>query len=147
MAMNTATISAVSALAGSGIGALASVTTSWLTHYFQSREKRLSQEASRRERVFVSFVDQASQTYAHGMVQEGLDDPARLVPLYATINKLRLFATRDTVRAAEAVLDAVVHAYHAPGAAALKSGDRNVAAHDILRTFAELCRAELKALR
>jgi hypothetical protein len=144
--MNTATISAVSALAGSGIGALASVATSWLTQHFQSREKRLSQEVSRRERVFVSFVDQASQTYAHGMVQEGLDDPSRLVPLYATINKLRLFATKDTVRAAEKVLDAVVHAYHAPGAA-LKADNSNVAAHDILRTFAELCRAELKALR
>ena len=146
MTMSTATISAVSALAGSGIGALASVATSWLTQHFQSREKRLSQETSRRERVFVSFVDQASQTYAHGMVQEGLDDPSRLVPLYATINKLRLFATRDTVRAAETVLEAILQTYHAPGAA-LKSGDADVAAHDILRTFAERCRAELKALR
>jgi hypothetical protein len=144
--MGTATISAVSALAGSGIGALASVTTSWLTQHFQSREKRLNQEASRRERVFVSFVDQASQTYAHGMVQEGLDDPSRLVPLYATINKLRLFATPNTVRAAETVLEAIVQIFHAPGAA-LKSDDPDVAAHDILRTFAELCRAELKALR
>jgi len=144
--MGTATISAVSALTGSGIGALASVTTSWLTQHFQSREKRLNQEASRRERVFVSFVDQASQTYAHGMVQEGLDDPSRLVPLYATINKLRLFATRDTVRAAETVLEGIVQAYHAPGTV-LKPQDANVAAHDILRTFAELCRAELKALR
>jgi hypothetical protein len=146
MAMGTATISAVSALAGSGIGALASVTTSWLTQHFQSREKRLSQEASRRERVFVSFVDQASQTYAHGMVQEGLDDPSRLVPLYATINKLRLFAAPNTIRAAETVLDAIVKAYHAPGSA-LTSSDLDVAAHDILRGFAELCRAELKALR
>ena len=146
MAMDTATVSAVSALAGSGIGALASVATSWLTQHFQSREKRLSQEVSRRERVFVTFVDQASQTYAHGMVQEGLDDPSRLVPLYATINKLRLFATRDTLRAAEKVLDAIVQTYQAPGSA-LRSGDANVAAHDILRTFAELCRAELKALR
>ena len=146
MAMGTATISAVSALAGSGIGALASVTTSWLTQHFQSREKRLSQEASRRERVFVSFVDQASQAYAHGMVQEGLDDPSRLVPLYATINKLRLFSTRDTVRAAETVLEGIVQAYHAPGTV-LKPQDANVAAHDILRTFAESCRAELKALR
>src|SRR4029078_11662157 len=39
--MNTATVSAVLALAGSGIGALASVTTSWLTQHFQTREKRL----------------------------------------------------------------------------------------------------------
>ena len=146
MALDTATLSAVSALAGSGIGALASVTTSWLTQHSQSREKRLSQEASRRERAFVSFVDQASQTYADGMVQEGLDDPSRLVPLYATINKLRLFATLGTVRAAENVLEAIVHIYQAPSAVP-KAGEEDAAAHDILRTFAELCRAELKALR
>ena len=146
MVMGTATVSAVSALAGSGIGAMASVATTWLTQHFQSREKRLGQEVSRRERVFVSFVDQASQTYAHGMVQEGLDDPSRLVPLYATINKLRLFATPATVRAAEMVLEVIMQIYHTPGSA-LKSGDADVAAHDILRSFAELCRAELKALR
>ena len=62
MAMDPATISAVSALAGSGIGALASVTTTWLTQHFQSRSQRLSQEGSRRERLFGDFVDQASQT-------------------------------------------------------------------------------------
>ena len=132
--------------ADGALSAYSRATTSWLTQHFQSREKRLSQEASRRERVFVSFVDQASQTYAHGMVQEGLDDPSRLVPLYATINKLRLFAAPNTIRAAETVLDAIVKAYHAPGSA-LTSSDLDVAAHDILRGFAELCRAELKALR
>ena len=75
--------------ADGALSAYSRATTSWLTQHFQSREKPLSQEASRRERVYVSFfVDQASQTYAHGMVQEGLDDPSRLVPLYATIDKL-----------------------------------------------------------
>ena len=146
MTMDTATISAVSALAGSGIGALASVATTWLTQHSQSRDKRVSQEATRRERLFVNFVDQASQTYAEGMVQEGLDDPSRLVPLYATINKLRLFAAKDTVTSAERVLDAIVQIFETPGTA-LRPADANVAAHDILRTFAELCRAELKALR
>lgn len=143
--MDPATISAVSALAGSGIGALASVTTSWLTQHFQSRAQRLKQEASRRERLFSIFVDEASQTYADGMVHEGLDDPARLVPLYATINKLRLFATGDTVLAAEMVLEGIVQIYEAPQTP-LDARKANVAAHDILRSFAECCRAELKGL-
>jgi len=145
MAMNPATISAISALAGSGIGALASVTTSWLTHHFQSRAQRIGQEATRHERLVSEFVDQASQTYADGLVHEQLDEPTKLVPLYATINKLRLFATPDTVRAAEAVLEEIVATYHAP-ASALKVKNRNVAAHDILHSFAESCRTELKAL-
>lgn len=144
MALDPATVSAVSALAGSGIGALASVTTSWFTQYSQSRSQRLSQEASRRERLFSNFVDQASQAYAHGIVQLSLDDPARLVPLYSTINKLRLFATRETISAAEAVLECIVATYEAPDTASNRNAD--VSAHDILRTFADSCRAELKGL-
>ena len=50
--MNPATISALSALAGSAIGALASVATTWLTHRHQGHMQRLMQEGSRRERVF-----------------------------------------------------------------------------------------------
>jgi hypothetical protein len=146
MAMDPATISAVSALAGSGIGALASVTTTWLTQHFQGQAQRLKQEASRRERLFSVFVDQASQTYADGLVHDGLDDPATLVPLYATINKLRLFATRNTVRAAETVLDGIVANYEAPQAGLNRRGT-SVSAHDILRAFADSCRAELESLR
>lgn len=146
MALDSGTVSAVSALVGSAIGAMASVMTSWLTQHSQSRSQRISQEASRRERLFGEFVDQASQAYAHGMVQEGLDDPARLVPLYATINKLRLFATPATVRAAETVLEGVVETYQAPGSG-LKEPTADVAAHDILRAFADSCRGELGGIR
>ena len=64
MAMDPASISAISALAGSFIGALASVTTSWFTHHSQSRSERFKQEAARREQLFGAFVDQASQAYA-----------------------------------------------------------------------------------
>lgn len=146
MALDPATISALSALAGSGIGAMASVTTTWLTQHFQSRAQRLSQEGSRRERLFGDFVDQASQNYADGIAQEQLDEPTKLVPLYATINKLRLFATPETIRAAEEVLEGIVDNYHAPPST-LKDKSSSVAAHDILRAFADSCRSELKALR
>jgi hypothetical protein len=144
--MDAATISAVSALAGSFIGALASVATSWLTHHSQSRSERFKQEASRREKLFGAFVDQASQAYADGIIQQGLDNPARLVPLYSTINKLRLFATEGTVTAAEAILDVIIRTYEAPDAAS-KMQQEGVAAHDILRAFADSCRTELRELR
>ena len=146
MVMDSATLSAASALAGSAIGALASVVTSWFTQHAQGRSQRLSQEASRRERLFSEFVDQASKTYADGMMQESLNDPAKLVPMYAAINKLRLFATGDTMKAAEFVMDAILRMYNAP-VAALHAVEANVAAHDILKEFAETCRAELEDLR
>ena len=108
--------------------------------------QRLEQEASHRERLFGDFIDQASKTYADGIVQERLDDPAKLVPMYATINKLRLFATPGTIGAAEAVLECIVETYESP-LSALEARNARVAAHDILRAFAESCRAELTDLR
>lgn len=146
MAMDSATISAVSALAGSAIGALASVATSWFTQHSKSQSQRLNQEAARRERLFSEFVEQASQSYADGMIQNDLDDPAKLVPLYASISKLRLFATPETVHSAEAVLDSVLQTYRTPNSA-LAARTSDVSAHDILRTFSDSCRTELEHLR
>ena len=144
--MDPATITAVSALAGSAIGALASVATSWLTQHRQNRMQRLEQEASRRERLFGEFIDQASRAYADGVVQERLDDPAKLVPMYAAMSKLRLFATPGTIGTAEAALEHVVATYETTSSA-LAARSSRVAAHDILRAFAEACRAELTSVR
>ena len=145
--LDPATISALSALAGSAIGALASVTTTWLTQHHQDHTQRRNQEASRRERLFGEFIDQASKTYADGMVQERLDDPAKLVPMYATIEQA----------------SPLCHASHDPccrGSAGRHHRDirgasvcsesrtiRHGAARDILHEFAEACRAELTDLR
>ena len=146
MIMDAATISAFSALAGSAIGALASVATTWLTQHHHDHMQRLEQEASRRERQFGEFIDQASKAYADGVVQERLDDPAKLVPMYTAMSKLRLFAMPGTIGAAEAVLERVVETYESPSTA-LEARNARVAAHDILRPFAEACREELTQLR
>ena len=146
MTLDPATLSALSALAGSAIGALASVATTWLTQHHKDHMQRLEKEGSHREQLFGEFIDQASKTYADGIVQERLDDPAKLVPMYATISKLRLFATSNSLGAAEAVLERIIKTYESPSTA-LEARNAHVAAHDILRTFAESCRVELARLR
>lgn len=146
MTLDPATISALSALAGSAIGALSSVATTWLTQYQKDHMQRLEQKGSHRERLFGELIDQASKTYADGIVQERLDDPAKLVPMYATINKLRLFAAPNTIGAAEAVLERIIDTYESPSTAP-EARNTHVAAHDILRAFAESCRVELAHLR
>ena len=55
--MEAAYLSALSALAGSAIGATASLTTTWLTQRYQERSQRLAQERARRERIFGEFID------------------------------------------------------------------------------------------
>lgn len=140
--MNAAYIPAISALAGSGIGALASFATTWLTQRHQDLTERLSKEASRRERMFGEYIDEASKAYIDALAHDHLDDPAKLVSLYAIMNKLRLFAMPETIAAAEAVLDRIVEIYDEPTAKPKQSAEER-RAEDLLRNFTGVCRAEL----
>lgn len=142
--MEAAYLSAFSALAGSAIGALASLGTTWLTQRYQERSQRLAQETARRERIFGECIDQASQLYADALSHTPLEDPARLVPLYATIGKLRLFASARTIAAADAVMARIVETYYLPNMDFKAQSSRQVSDFDILRDFTEACRAELR---
>ena len=144
--MEAAYLSALSALAGSAIGATASLTTTWLTQRYQERSQRMAQERARRERIFGEFIEQASQLYADALSHTPLEDPARLVPLYATIGKLRLFASEHTIAAADAVMARIVETYYSPNLdfTARPSPQVQVGDFDILRAFTEACRAELR---
>ena len=144
--MDAAYLPALSALAGSAIGATASLTTTWLTQRYQERSQRMAQERARRERIFGEFIEQASQLYADALSHTPLEDPARLVPLYATIGKLRLFASEHTIAAADAVMARIVETYYSPNPdfTARPSPQVQAADFDILRAFTKACRDELR---
>ena len=142
--MNPATLSALSALAGSAIGALASLLTTWITQHHQDRVQRISQEYSRRERLFGDFIVQASKLYADALTHN-LADLSALVPLYALKAQLGLFVSLDTAKHADDVLRLIVDTYYQPNAdlhdrEAFESRD-----FDFLRVFTEAARKELGA--
>jgi hypothetical protein len=142
--MDAASLSALSALAGSAVGALASLGTTWLTQRYQDRSQRLAQERARRERLFGEFIEQASQVFADALSHTPLEDPARLVPLYATIGKLRLFASERTIAAADAVMARIIETYYLPNMDFTARPNPQDVDYDILRDFTEACRAELR---
>ena len=76
-------------------------------------------------------------------MQTAIEDPSRLIPLYATMGKLRLFASVRTVEAAEQVMNRLVATYYTPKLDfhARPEVDQSI---DILREFAESCRVELR---
>jgi hypothetical protein len=140
--VNAAYIPAIAALFGSVIGALASLATTWLTQRYQEEARRHVQENARREQLFVEFIDLSSKAFVDALLQTSIQDPSKLISLYATMGKLRLFATQRTVEAAEQVMGRVVETYYAPKVdlQTRPAVDHNI---DILRDFAESCRAEL----
>ena len=142
--MNPAYISALAALCGSSIGALASFATTWLTQHVQNRTARAAQESTRREKLFGDFIDEASSLYAEALTHD-FDEPARLVHLYGVLNKVRLFASQQTIEAADAVLRTIIATFRQPNldtqhAAKVKGGHL-----DPLLEFTKACRRELNS--
>jgi hypothetical protein len=142
--MTPAYISALSALFGSLIGAFASLATTWLTQHHQDETRRRAQQNLRRERVFVEFIDLSSKAFVDALQQTSIGDAKLVLPLYATMGKLRLFASTRTVEAAERVMDRIIETYYSPKLDTQTRPDLGRKS-DVLREFAECCRAELRA--
>lgn len=142
--MDAAYISAVAALAGSAIGALASLATTWLTQHAQARATRFAQEMDRRERLYGEFIDEASRLLADALTHH-LEEPSKMVPLYAITGKLRLFASANVVARADEVMTQIVQIYDLPNADFRNPADRPTQDRvDILRAFSEACRGDLQ---
>ena len=140
--MNPGYISAISALAGSSIGAVASLGTAWLTQRYQDRSQRLVRESARREKIFGDFLEEATKQYGEALSSD-VSSPAALVDLYAIMGKLRLFASPDTLAAADRLLRVIAAAYQSPSADLSHADLSNDKVHDLVRAFTDCCRADL----
>jgi hypothetical protein len=145
--MNPAVLSAVSALTGSMIGAIASIGTTWLAQFFQDRTQRRSQEIARRERLFSEFIGLASKLFADALTH-GLSDPSTLVPLYAVKAQIYIHAReKDTIDRAEEALKFIVDTYYEPNKDFSSREAVESMPPDFLQAFTIACRQELTAER
>jgi hypothetical protein len=136
-------VPALSALAGSAIGAMASVATTWLTQHSQDRARRSAESMTRRERLYGGFIDAASALLADALTHEKVD-PSKFVGIYATIGKLRLFAPADVVLKADKAMRDLSEIYYLPNTDFARRDALQDDRLDILRAFAKACRNELR---
>jgi hypothetical protein len=141
--MNSAYISAIAALAGSGIGAVASFATTWLTQDAQQRARRFAKAVTRRERLYGEFIEEASNLLTDALTHQ-LEDPSKFVRLYALVGKLRLSASANVIAEAEKVMQHIVETYHLPNRDFRNPEDRQRDDVDMLRAFSEACREDLQ---
>jgi hypothetical protein len=141
--MNVAYLSALAALAGSAVGGLTSFASAWLTQHRQARAERLSQDKSRRQKLYKQFIDEASKLYADALVHDQAEVSA-LVSVYALISRMRVLSSSAVIERAEAVVRMIVDAYFAPNKT-FPELRKLMDGHSIdpLRAFSEECRAEL----
>lgn len=141
--MDAAVLSAMSALAGSLIGAASSVVTTLLTQRGQVRAQARSQQIAKRELLYMEFIGEVAERLTHGLSRNA-ENFEVIVRLYAAVGKMRLISSRDVVTTAEALVNLVVEIYAGPNqtfdqlrAVAL------CATSDPMAAFGEACRAEL----
>jgi hypothetical protein len=104
--VDTAYISALSALGGAAIGGLTSFGSSWLTQRTQLRFTHHEAVKSKREELYIEFVDEAARLYGDALGHQK-DDAADLVKLFALLGRIRLASPRPVVTAAERVFEAI----------------------------------------
>ena len=151
--MDTAYISASAALAGSVIGGLTALVTSWLGQRAQARSEELIRDRKRREELYAKFIDEASSLYISALVHDealAFEQAADLIKIYSVISQMRVLSSRPVIQSAEKIGRKIVDTYAAPKKTfpelrAMLHKDA-ISAIDPLREFGEACRAEFDAL-
>ena len=147
MQLEPTIVSALSALLGSVVGASATIATAWFTQKTQSEQERIRTEIKSREELYAEFVAECSKLVIDSL-DHSLDEPAKLLQVYALHNRIRLIASDAVDRAADETVRRIVEQYLKPSLT--KDEVRRLAlSHpdDPLRPFADACREELKAMR
>ena len=125
------------------MGGMTSFLTTWLTQQTALREKHREAETANRQELFNDFIVEASRLFGDALSHEK-DDVSDMVQLYALVGKIRLWASRPVVTAAEHAMQSIVQTYLEP----------NRSLHEIrtlamdgrmnfLLEFGEACRADL----
>ena len=140
--MDSATLSALSALGGSAIGALASFGSTWLTQHHQRRIQLQTMESARRERLFGEFIVQASAIYVDALTHDR-PDPLKLVSLYAVKAQLGLFASQPTIDRAEEVMQLIAETYYEPNRDFSSREALRIGKGDFLQAFTQASRRDL----
>ncbi|AXC13475.1 hypothetical protein ACPOL_4198 [Acidisarcina polymorpha] len=141
---NPAVISAVAALGGSSVGALAPILSNFILQRSATQRDLLTSQISQRETLYSDFINEASRLYGKSLTNT-LEDIDEVVALFAIVSRIRLLATEPVLQAAETLIKRIVMHYGEPNltveemrTAALTSGA------DPLESFSFACRKELR---
>ena len=145
--MDTNFISAMSGVLGSLVGGSATVATAWITQKTLTRRELNVRDMRQREKLYGDFIGECARLLIDAFTHT-LDDPEKLLTLYALTNRVRLTASPPVLAEAERLLGRITEQYFSGNLTVeqMRQLTRSTGA-DPLRAFGEACRAELKAIR
>jgi hypothetical protein len=143
---NPATISALAAIVGSLVGALASSVSTWITQRHQDRPDLLAKRIFHREQLYSDFISESACSLADALLHN-FQDLNRLIPTYALLSRVRVSSSNDVLASAERVVDQIIAIYSEPNLTPEEIQSRAAAkGDDPLRDFSTICRGELQSL-
>jgi hypothetical protein len=144
--MDTAWISAFSAVMGSLVGAFTSFVTTYANQRAQYKRDFLSRQFSLRETLYAEFINEAARLMIDSLEHQ-MENPSSLVTIYALTNRIRLSSSEEVVQAAMSAIETIVEAYRRPTMTAeqIRQGTY-LELKDPVKEFGEACRKELKRL-
>jgi hypothetical protein len=145
--MDISALSVTWGLMGSLVGGSATVATAWITQRTLNRRELIREETRKRETLYGEFIGECGKLLVDAF-SNSLDEPAKLLPLYALINRIRLCASRRVLAEAERLLRHITDQYFASNLTVDEMRQLALSGQaDPLEVFGEACRAELKSLR
>ena len=145
--MDATIVSAMAGVFGSLVGGSATVATAWVTQKTLTKRELVSAEIRYREALYGDFIRECSKQVIASF-ERTLDKPETLLSVYELINRIRLSASDAVLAEAEHVLQRIMEQYFAPNLSVEEVRALAMSASgDPLKTFGELCRAELKSMR
>jgi hypothetical protein len=141
---NPATISALAAILGSLMGALASSVSTWISQRHQDRRDLLAKRVFHREQLYSDFIRESTRAMADAL-QNNFRDPDKLTSTYALLSRIRLSSSTDVLASAEHVVQHILYTYSEPNLTPEQIRFRK--REDPLREFSNICRGELEALQ
>ena len=141
--MDNTLIGVLAALGGSVIGASAPVLSNFVLQRSVTQREMTNREIAQREELYSEFIRQGTSCYAKALSQslQGIDE---IVSMYALVNRIRLFASEDVLKAAEVFVKKLVGTYGENNMSIEQIKTAALEQHvDPLNEFALKCRDEL----
>ena len=144
---DTALLTALSGLMGTLLGGSASIATTWIAHKTMSKRELMREEMRKRETLYGEFIGECAKVLMDSFTHT-LEQPETLLAVLALINRIRLCASTAVLAQAECLLRRITEQYLSRNLTLdeLRELARSEDA-DLLREFAETCRAELVFLQ
>jgi hypothetical protein len=145
--MDTNFVTAMAGVLGSLVGGSATVATAWLTQKTLTRRELNTRDMRQREKLYGDFIAECAKLLIDAFTHS-LDDPEKLLGVYALTNRIRLTASQPVLAEAERLLSRVADQYLSRNLTVEEMRQlAHSASSDPLKSFGEACRAELRSIR